>query len=135
MSRSKSDTPAQQPTLELDALQEASWDIWDQKYRLKDHQGESVDKTVSGTWERVADALAELEPKQKAHWRKPLLWALENGAIPAGRITANAGANEYKPATSTNNCKVSGPLVDSMQDILHKNVDAEPTLKPDSGIG
>src|SRR5690625_5235310 len=70
MSRSKSDTPAQQPTLELDALQEASWDIWDQKYRLKDHQGESVDKTVSGTWERVADALAELEPKQKAHWRK-----------------------------------------------------------------
>ncbi len=135
MSRSKSDTPAQQPTLELDALQEASWDIWDQKYRLKDHLGENIDKTVSGTWERVADALAELEPKQKAHWRKQFLWALENGAIPAGRITANAGANEYKPATSTINCTVSGTIVDSMQDILHKNVEAGLTLKAGCGIG
>ena len=44
------------------------------------------------------------------------LWALRHGASPAGRITANAGAREHKPATSTINCTVSGTVTDSMDD-------------------
>jgi ribonucleoside-diphosphate reductase alpha chain len=135
MSKSKSQTPAKQPAYETEALQDASQDIWDQKYRLKGHQGENIDQTVESTWGRVAEALAALEPKQKEHWRKQFLWALENGAIPAGRIISNAGASEYKPATSTINCTVSGTIEDSMQDILYKNLEAGLTLKAGCGIG
>ncbi|WP_286807260.1 ribonucleotide reductase N-terminal alpha domain-containing protein, partial [Marinimicrobium sp. UBA4209] len=61
-------------------LQPASQDIWDQKYRLKDHQDQPVDQTIDATWERVAQALSEIEPKRKAHWREEFLWALRNGA-------------------------------------------------------
>jgi len=116
-------------------LQPASLDIWDQKYRLKDHQDQPVDQTIEATWERVADALADIEPKRKAHWREQFLWALKNGATPAGRIISNAGAQAYKPATSTINCTVSGTVGDSMEDILQKNLEAGLTLKAGCGIG
>lgn len=121
-----------EPTVEL---QPASLDIWDQKYRLKDHQDQPVDQTIDATWERVAQALAEIEPRRKAHWRQEFLWALRNGAIPAGRIISNAGAQAYKPATSTINCTVSGTIGDSMEDILYKNLEAGLTLKAGCGIG
>lgn len=117
------------------ALQPASQDIWDQKYRLKNHREEPVDQTVEDTWKRVAAALAELEPKRREHWQKEFFWALENGAIPAGRIVSNAGAREYKPATSTINCTVSGTIEDSMEGILKKNLEAGLTLKAGCGIG
>lgn len=48
-------------------LQPASQDIWDQKYRLKDHQDQPVDQTIDDTWARVAESLADIEPKRKAH--------------------------------------------------------------------
>jgi ribonucleoside-diphosphate reductase alpha chain len=63
------------------------------------------------------------------------VWALRNGAIPAGRIISNAGAQEHKPATSTINCTVSGTIEDSMLDILEKNLEAGLTLKAGCGIG
>ena len=63
------------------------------------------------------------------------LWALRHGAIPAGRITSNAGAQEHKPATSTINCTVSGTIQDSMNDILNKVHEAGLTLKAGCGIG
>ena len=91
-------------------LQPASFDIWDKKYRLKSKRGEAVDETIDGTFKRVARALSETEQtaeKQK-YWYERFLWALRRGAIPAGRITSNAGALEHKPATSTINCTVSG---------------------------
>jgi len=53
-------------------------------------------------------------------WYERFLWALRRGAIPAGRVTSNAGAQEHKPATSTINCTVSGTIRDSMDDILAK---------------
>jgi ribonucleoside-diphosphate reductase alpha chain len=60
---------------------------------------------------------------------------LENGAIPAGRITSNAGALEHKPATSTINCTVSATVEDSMDQILGKVHEAGLTLKAGCGIG
>src|SRR5690606_39114303 len=112
-----------------------SYDIWDKKYRLKDAAGESIDSAVEDTWKRVAKALAEVEPKRQAHWEKELLWALKNGAIPAGRIVSNAGAQAWKPATSSIHCTVSGTIQDSMHDTLHKNLEAGLTLKAGCGIG
>lgn len=115
-------------------LQPASYDIWDKKYRLKDG-ARPLDKTIEDTWSRVARALAEVEPKRNAHWEKEFRWALDNGAIPAGRVISNAGAQSYKPATSTINCTVSGTIEDSMRGILEKNLEAGLTLKAGCGIG
>jgi ribonucleoside-diphosphate reductase alpha chain len=118
-------------------MQPASQDIWDKKYRLKTKQGEDVDTDIDATYQRVARALADAEPnteKQK-YWYERFLWALRRGAIPAGRITSNAGALEHKPATSTINCTVSGTITDSMDGILEKVHEAGLTLKAGCGIG
>ncbi|MDT8439135.1 MAG: adenosylcobalamin-dependent ribonucleoside-diphosphate reductase [Wenzhouxiangellaceae bacterium] len=118
-------------------FQEASMDIWDKKYRLKTKTGEPVDETIDDTWKRVARALADAEKGTDAreHWYREFLWALRRGVIPAGRITSNAGAQAYKPATSTINCTVSGTIGDSMDDILGKVHEAGLTLKAGCGIG
>jgi ribonucleoside-diphosphate reductase alpha chain len=118
------------------ALQEASLNIWDTKYRLKTKAGEPVDRDIDGTYERVAKALAAVEePAKRAAWFERFVWALQRGAIPAGRITSNAGAEYHKPATSTINCTVSGTIRDSMHDILSKVHEAGLTLKAGCGIG
>ncbi|HCO43186.1 MAG TPA: ribonucleoside-diphosphate reductase, adenosylcobalamin-dependent, partial [Gammaproteobacteria bacterium] len=121
---------------ELVPAQPASLDIWDKKYRLKAKDGTAIDRNVDETYQRVARALADAEaPDLREHWYERFLWALRRGAIPAGRITSNAGAWEYKPATSTINCTVSGTIEDSMDDILHKVHEAGLTLKAGCGIG
>ena len=117
-------------------FQDASLDIWDKKYRLKAKDGTIIDQDIDTTYQRVARALAEVEPAEsRQHWYEEFLWALRHGAIPAGRITSNAGAQEHKPATSTINCTVSGTIQDSMNDILNKVHEAGLTLKAGCGIG
>jgi ribonucleoside-diphosphate reductase alpha chain len=117
-------------------FQSVSKDIWDKKYRLKSKNGDFIDKNINETYQRVARALADVEkPENRELWHKEFLWALQNGAIPAGRITSNAGALDHKPATSTINCTVSGIIEDSMTDILDKVHEAGLTLKAGCGIG
>ncbi|RDS79788.1 adenosylcobalamin-dependent ribonucleoside-diphosphate reductase [Dyella psychrodurans] len=118
-------------------LQPASQDIWDKKYRLRTKTGEPVDATIDDSWQRVARALSDVEatPELREQWFERFLWALRRGAIPAGRITSNAGALEHKPATSTINCTVSGTIRDSMDNILEKVHEAGLTLKAGCGIG
>ena len=116
--------------------QEASVDIWDKKYRLKDFDANPVDVTIDDTFKRVAKALSEVEDADKQdQCYEEFLWALRSGAIPAGRIMSNAGSMEYKPATSTINCTVSGSIQDSMSGILDKVTEAGLTLKAGCGIG
>jgi len=118
-------------------MQPASQDIWDKKYRLKTKQGEAIDEDIDATYQRVARALADAEPtaEKRAYWGERFAWALRRGAIPAGRITSNAGALQHKPATSTINCTVSGTIEDSMDGILDKVHEAGLTLKAGCGIG
>ena len=117
-------------------MQDTSLDIWTSKYQLKTKTGEAVDKDINATYQRVAAALAQVENKSvRAEQLKNFTWALKHGAIPAGRITSNAGAEAHKPATSTINCTVSGSVQDSMNDILEKNHEAGLTLKAGCGIG
>ncbi|MFM2395545.1 MAG: hypothetical protein RLZZ434_127, partial [Pseudomonadota bacterium] len=119
------------------SIQPVSLDIWDKKYRLKTKSGEHVDADMDASYARVARALADVETtdEKRAEWHEKFLWALRRGAIPAGRITSNAGALEHKPATSTINCTVSGVITDSMDDILGKVHEAGLTLKAGCGIG
>jgi len=117
-------------------FQDASVDIWDKKYRLKTKDGDDVDNNMDETYQRVAQAIAEVEDEDKRQeWYEKFLWALRHGAIPAGRIISNAGALEHKPATSTINCTVSGTVEDSMDGVLAKVHEAGLTLKAGCGIG
>ena len=118
------------------SFQEASFDIWDKKYRLTAKDGSPIDNSMDDTYKRVARALADVEIEEsREQWYDSFLWALRHGAIPAGRVTSNAGALEHKPATSTINCTVSGTIRDSMDDILNKVHEAGLTLKAGCGIG
>ena len=118
-------------------FQEASLDIWDKKYRLKSKIGEIIDASIDDTYKRVARAISAVEatPELREKWYESFVWALRRGAIPAGRITSNAGAQAHKPATSTINCTVSGTIHDSMNGILDKVHEAGLTLKAGCGIG
>jgi ribonucleoside-diphosphate reductase alpha chain len=118
-------------------LQPASHDIWEKKYRLVSKDGVAIDDNIDATYQRIARALADVEqtPELRDKWYQEFLWALRHGAIPAGRITSNAGAQEHKPATSTINCTVSGTVQDSMNNILEKVHEAGLTLKAGCGIG
>ncbi len=118
-------------------FQAASFDIWDQKYRLRKKDGSIIDKTINDSFARVARALAEQESSEalRKHWYQKFLWALQNGAIPAGRIISNVGAGALRANTSTINCTVSGKIHDSMDDILQKLYEAGLTLKAGCGIG
>lgn len=118
-------------------LQSTSLDIWRQKYCLRTIDGQEVDTDINATFARVAKTIADVEEgadKQEL-WYKEFLWALQHGAIPAGRILSNAGAGAHKSDTSTINCTVSGILADSMESILSKNCEAGLTLKAGCGIG
>ncbi|RMD70918.1 MAG: ribonucleoside-diphosphate reductase, partial [Gammaproteobacteria bacterium] len=134
----KKATIEEQPLSDLAAVpyQPASLDIWDKKYRLKAKDGTVLDRTMDETFQRVAKALAGVEaPEKQEHWYGRFLWALRNGAIPAGRIVSNAGAWAHKPATSLINCTVSGHIHDSMDDILRKVHEGGLTLRAGCGIG
>src|SRR5450755_2792647 len=125
-------------TRDVDSIpfQEASLDIWDKKYRLSSKDGRALDGSMDDTYKRVAHALADVEREDlRDTCYERFLWALRQGAIPAGRVTSNAGAWEHKPATSTINCTVSGTIRDSMDDILNKVHEAGLTLKAGCGIG
>jgi ribonucleoside-diphosphate reductase alpha chain len=118
-------------------LQTASADIWEKKYRLTQKDGSVIDQSIDDTFKRVARALADVETtwEKQDRWYQRFLWALRKGAVPAGRVISNAGAQEHKPATSTINCTVSGTVRDSMDDILCKVHEAGLTLKAGCGIG
>jgi ribonucleoside-diphosphate reductase alpha chain len=133
--KNKAENPAA-PVVEM-PLQPALLDIWESKYRLKDFAGQPVDRDIDATYARVARALAQVETDAglREHWHERFLWALRHGAIPAGRILSNAGAAQYKPATSTINCTVADTIRDSMDSILGKLHEAGMTLKSGAGIG
>ncbi len=137
MTKSTAHLKAVSTTVTEIPFQPASLDIWDKKYRLKTKSGEVIDHAIDDTYQRVARALADVEesPEKREEWFEKFVWALRQGAIPAGRITSNAGALAYKPATSTINCTVSGIVRDSMDDILSKVHEAGLTLKAGCGIG
>ncbi len=118
-------------------LQPASLDIWARKYRLSDAGDQPLDATPDDSLRRVARALAaqEATPALVEHWEARFTWALRNGAIPAGRILANAGARDWRGSASTINCTVSGTIHDSMDGILSRLHEAGLTLKAGAGIG
>jgi len=117
-------------------MQPASLQIWEDKYQLRNKFGQPVDTDIEATFQRVAKALASVEQQPvQTKWYEKFLWALRQGAIPAGRIISNVGAQEHKPATSTINCTVSGTIKDSLDAIFQMVHHAGLSLKAGNGIG
>lgn len=116
-------------------FQEAALDTFYQKYALRNDQGAAIDTGMEDAFERIAQALANQEPRNKRQWKEAFLWALRMGATPAGRIIANAGAAQHKPQTALINCTVSETIEDSMAGIMGRCYDAAITLKGGAGIG
>ena len=59
-------------------LQDASRDIWDTKYRLRQKNGEPVDVDLQASYERVARALADVEREEaREHWYERFVHALQ----------------------------------------------------------
>ncbi len=111
-----------------------SQQIWDMKYRLKDAQGVAVDKSIEGTWRRIADALAEAEqPEGRKAWADKFYGALEDFAfLPAGRIIAGAGTGR---SVTLFNCFVMGTVPDAMGGIFAHLREAALTMQQGGGIG
>ena len=106
--------------------------IWDMKYRLKDADGNPLDRTVADTWDRVAAALASVEDDPDAH-RPAFRDALRDFRfLPAGRIVAGAGTDR---SVTLFNCFVMGTIPDDMGGIFSHLREAALTLQQGGGIG
>ena len=106
--------------------------IWDMKYRLKEADGNPIDKSVEDTWTRIAKDLASVED-DKERWEKEFYAALDDFKfLPAGRITAGAGTNRK---VTLFNCFVMGTIPDDMAGIFYKPKEAALTKQPGGGIG
>ena len=79
-------------------LQETAQRVWEMKYRV-----EGIDKTVDDNFRRVAKYLASQEV-DSSKWEELFYKAMLNGAIPGGRIMANAGTEDKKKGASLINC-------------------------------
>jgi ribonucleoside-diphosphate reductase alpha chain len=118
-------------------VDDLAYEIWDSKYRLKAHDGTPIDRSVEDTFRRVAKAVAAVEKTthNQKKWEERFFSVLMKGAIPAGRIMANAGAAGYKKSTSLINCTVSDTIEDSMEGIMNALKNAGLILKAGCGIG
>ena len=58
-------------------LSAISQQIWDMKYRLKNANGQPIDKGIEDTWRRVAKSLASVE-QDPVYWEKCFYELLEN---------------------------------------------------------
>lgn len=112
---------------DLIEMQQASHLIAQGKYYV------GGEKNVADLRKRLARALAAPEKDPGKHVAD-FEWAL-NFAFPGGRVMANAGAEAFRPATSTINCTVSETIGDSMEFIMRALTRAAMTLKAGCGIG
>jgi len=116
------------------SFQSVSNSVYSNKYQLFDKHGNEVDESRSHSFMRVAQALAKNE-KDCRYWTDVFFEAMVSGAIPAGRIMSNAGAEEHKPNTSQINCVVADTIYDSIESIGQSVKDSLITLSGGSGIG
>ena len=109
-----------------------SQQIWDMKYRLKNAEGQPIDKAVSDSWRRVAKALAAVE-NDPSVWEDRFFDAMDDFKfLPAGRILSGAGADRR---VTLFNCFVMGDVPDDMGGIFDHLKEAALTMQQGGGIG
>ncbi len=118
----------------MDALSDPlAFHVWDTKYRCRD-EGKAVDADVAATWQRVARALAAVEPASE----RPVHEARFNDILsdfrylPGGRILAGAGSRHH---VTLFNCFVMPCVPDSLDGIFESIKQGAITLQHGGGIG
>lgn len=106
--------------------------VWASKYRYRD--GPRIhDRTVDETWWRVARALAEVEPADRAGWAERFHGLLAPMKfLPAGRILAGAGTGRQ---VTLFNCFVMGIVDDDLTSIFDNLKEAALTMQWGGGVG
>jgi ribonucleoside-diphosphate reductase alpha chain len=106
--------------------------IWDSRYRWRE-QGETRDKTIENSWQRVARALASIELSRRAEWEQRFYKVLEGFRfLPGGRIQAGAGTGRR---VTLFNCFVMGTIEDSLDTIFDTLKEGALTMQQGGGIG
>lgn len=117
----------------LSAPQEISREVLIEKYAKGD------ETTAQEVMERVAKALAEVETvKSRKKYAEEFLWAMQNGFIPAGRVSSAAGTGLE---TTLINCFVQ-PVGDSIINVVDGKpgiytalAQAAETMRRGGGVG
>ena len=103
--------------------------IWEAKYRFR---GDDDDRTIEGTWRRIARALAAVE-KDPAEWEPRFYRALSGFKfLPGGRIQAGAGTGRR---VTLFNCFVMGAIEDSIDGIFDALKEGALTMQQGGGVG
>ncbi|HZW22446.1 adenosylcobalamin-dependent ribonucleoside-diphosphate reductase [Noviherbaspirillum sp.] len=113
--------------------QDISTEVLIEKYAKGDET--TIDQVIT----RVSKALAEIEqPKQRKKYAEEFLWAMQNGFIPAGRVSSAAGTGLQ---TTLINCFVQ-PVGDSITEdvggkpgIYTALAQAAETMRRGGGVG
>ena len=101
--------------------------VWRTRYRFED------EPSIDATLDRVARALAEAEPNDRARWARRFREALDGFRfLPGGRILAGAGTGRR---VTLMNCFVMGTLDDSLSGIFGALAEAAVTLQQGGGVG
>jgi ribonucleoside-diphosphate reductase alpha chain len=110
-----------------------SAEVWDRKYRYKAADSAARETSVRDTWQRVARAVASVEPAQNQTFERRFFEMLDGFRfLPAGRILASAGTG-YDATLF--NCFVMGPIDDSMTGIFERLKESALTMQRGGGIG
>jgi ribonucleoside-diphosphate reductase alpha chain len=101
--------------------------LWEAKYRAEG------DDDIRRSWQRVAGALAAVEPRDRERWERVFLDAMEAFRfLPGGRILAGAGSGRR---VTLLNCFVMGPIVDSIDGIFEALKEGAVTMQQGGGVG
>ena len=105
--------------------------IWETKYRYSDRA--ACERTIRGTWRRIAHALAAAERKDSDLWEDRFFGILEDFRfLPGGRIQAGAGTARN---VTLFNCFVMGAVEDSIPGIFQALQETAITMQQGGGIG
>ena len=106
--------------------------IWDTRYR---HRVDGVvrDLSLEDSWQRVAHALAAVEPRDRSAWGQRFFELLDDFRfLPGGRILAGAGTGFD---VTLFNCFAMGTIEDSMEGIFDALKEGALTMQQGGGVG
>jgi len=111
---------------------EIGYHVWNAKYRRRE-DGDPAEPDICATRRRIAEALAIVEPRDRATWTERFRGALEDFRyLPAGRIQAGAGTGHK---VTLFNCFVMGRIADDMESIFSNLYEGAITMQQGGGIG
>ena len=103
--------------------------VWETRYRWE----EAGEASIEATWQRVAHALAEVEPADRDTWEQRFLSILKGFQfLPGGRIQAGAGTGRD---VTLFNCFVMGLIEDSIPGIFRSLQEGAQTMQRGGGVG